>query len=196
MTCNNQQKSSENLLNKRAQIFKNIRCELCVTCRRRTDFSRCLRHDAPTKTSTYTDSLIRCMCVCLFILWWAMEVSPATAYCCVPLVLTGREGLWDRSGDSGLSEYSRCCQSFLLHTSHFLGHYACCTHSYINRWTIKKKINHETRHSWRHWYFQQLEVEHLWDQNFHCIQTKRKIINKLERNKTYVSLFSQWEPFQ
>lgn len=139
MTCNNQQKSSENLLNKRAQIFKNIRCELCVTCRRRTDFSRCLRHDAPTKTSTYTDSLIRCMCVCLFILWWAMEVSPATAYCCVPLVLTGREGLWDRSGDSGLSEYSRCCQSFLLHTSHFLGHYACCTHNYINRWTIKKK---------------------------------------------------------
>lgn len=59
-----------------------------------------------------------------------------------------------------------------------------------------KKINHETRHSWRHWYFQQLEVEHLWDQNFHCIQTKRKIMNKLERNKTYVSLFSQWEPFQ
>lgn len=79
------------------------------------------------------------VCVCVFILWWAMEVSPATAYCCVPLVLTGREGLWDRSGDSGLSEYSRCCQSFLLHTSHFLGHYACCTHSYINRWTIKKK---------------------------------------------------------
>lgn len=86
--------------------------------------------------------------------------------------------------------------SFLLHTSHFLGHYACCTHSYINKWTIKKKINYETRHSWRHWYFQQLEVEDLWDQNFYCIQTKRKMINKLERNKTYVSLFFQWEPFQ
>lgn len=147
MTCNNQQKSSENLLNKRAQIFKNIRCELCVTCRRWTDFSRCLRHDAPTRTSTNTDSLIRYMCVCLCVYSYCDEPWK----CHLLLHMAVFLGCWQGERVYGIGVETAVFQntagavrpfyspSFLLHTSHFLGHYACCTHSYINKWTIKKK---------------------------------------------------------
>lgn len=50
-------------------------------------------------------------------LWWAMEASPATACGCAPLVMTGGRGLWESSGDSGLSDCSRCCQPIVFSSS-------------------------------------------------------------------------------
>lgn len=70
----------------------------------------CARWILKTYIHTYKDTHSKLVCI-RAVQWWAMEVSPATA-CGLrsSVVLTGRGGLWDRSGDSGLSDCSRCCQ--------------------------------------------------------------------------------------
>lgn len=65
----------------------------------------------PTRTSTHTKNLM--LWVCLHTCGIVMSHGGVTCYCVwlrSSVVLTGRGGLWDRSGDSGLSDCSRCCQ--------------------------------------------------------------------------------------
>lgn len=62
-------------------------------CKMQIDFWRCLR-PTTTATRTHTPNLwCECVCVCIrAVLWWAMEVSPATACGCVPLWCWQGEG--------------------------------------------------------------------------------------------------------
>lgn len=82
----------------REQTQTHLQGHSCWVCHTQDGFRRRLRRDAlaPTRTSTYTQNFwCQCVCVCACIravLWWAMEVSPATACGCVPLWCWQGEG--------------------------------------------------------------------------------------------------------
>lgn len=113
-------------LTPREQTQTHLQGHSCWVCHTQDGFRRRLRHDAlaPTRTSTYTQNFwCQCVCVCLHTCSIVMSHGGVTCYCMwlrSSVVLTGRGGLWDRSGDSGLSDYSRCCLPTVFPVSPFV----------------------------------------------------------------------------